>query len=609
MSLTLHRRWPVALTALPVLIGGIALLGPSAPADASPEIVTSSVLSSAGELFTATNHLVDLPRIASPGAEGHQPKEYLVVWAGDANASDTIGADIKNAPLQVSPGKELSEVGDQMPGPDFLAVIDADRGSPHYGKVVNTVTLGPLVGNEPHHMQYLHTKGDKIYAGGLYSDTTYVLDTSKLPQLELSGVNTPLDTPCGSVPDAYWVLQDGTAYGTYMGGPDLPGPCTYSDGSVRVGNGFAGTPGSVVRLGEDGRTLAELPAALPTTENPAECYSPGAVPSCANPHGIQVREDLNRMITSDYAQPRDIILDPTRPLTHNVTRRTVRIWDIADRNNPTVVSVSRLPDGPREERNPAHEENMAIMETTVTNLPQHKGAFAEAMCGGAIFYTPDITDPQPQWREVFDNTTAAKRIDPAVTEGAGCDGGGWVQTSLDDRYLYHAVIGRGPGLLDAEDRGSPKMVYTLDIRKLLASGNNPQCSIDTIQEVSDGGAESDCPALIDVLPIEDASTGGPHWGALDNYARNADGTYRETTDVRRISIANYFVARTGIDGNHKVCMVDVSRKGELTLDPTFLDEKRGGTCVDFNRTSWPHGDWGDAKPHSQLFVVAEDDVR
>lgn len=249
------------------------------------------------------------------------------------------------------------------------------------------------------------------------------------------------------------------------------------------------------------------------------------------------------------------------------------------------------------------------METTVTNLPHHKGAFAEAMCGGAIFYTPDLTDPEPVWREVFDNTTAAKRIDPAVTEGAGCDLGGWVQTSLDDRYLYHAVIGRSPGWLDAEDRGTPKMVYILDIRKLLASGNNPQCSIDTIQEVSDGGAESDCPALIDVLPIEDVSTGGPHWGALDNYVRNADGTYRETTDVRRISIANYFVARTGIDGNHKVCMVDVSRKGELTLDPTFLDEKRGGTCVDFNRTSWPHGDWGDAKPHSQLFVVAEDDVR
>ena len=29
-------------------------------------------------------------------------------------------------------------------------------------------------------------------------------------------MNLPQDTPCGSVPDAYWVLNDGTAYGTIV---------------------------------------------------------------------------------------------------------------------------------------------------------------------------------------------------------------------------------------------------------------------------------------------------------------------------------------------------------------------------------------------------------
>jgi hypothetical protein len=611
MSVTLRRRrWSVALV-VPALIGGAVVLGPSTRADATPEIITSSVQSTVGDVFTATNHLVNEPGITSPGAEGHKPKEYLVVWAGDANAADTEGADIQKAPLAANPAKAVADATDALPGPDFLAVIDADRDSPSYGKVVNTVTLGPLVENEPHHMQYIHHKGDKIFAGGLYSDTTYVLDTKQLPKLTLSGVNTPTDTLCGSVPDAYWVMKDHTAYGTYMGGPDLPGPCTYSDGSTRSGNGFAGTPGEVVRLGEDGKTLSEMPGALPTAEDPAECASLPTLglPSCANPHGIQVREDLNRMVTSDYAEPRDIILDPVRPPTHNISRRTVRVWDISDRNKPKVVSVARLPDGPRVERNPAHEENMAIMETTVTNQPQHKGAFAESMCGGAIYYAPDITAPDPKWREVFDDTTAAKRVDPNVTEGGGCDGGGWVQTSLDDRYLYHAVIGRGPGSQSGDDAGSPKMVYILDIQKLLASGNNPSCNIDNIQEVSEGGSESDCPALTDVLPVADNTTGGPHWGTLDNYARNSDGTYSETTDIRRISIANYFVARTGIDGNHKVCMVDVSPEGKMALDRKFVDENRGGACVDFNRTHWPHGDFGDAKPHSQLFIVADDDIR
>lgn len=47
---------------------------------------------------------------------------------------------------------------------------------------------------------------------------------------------------------------------SYMGGPDVPGPCTYTDGQVRVGNGFAGSPGEIVRIGPDGKTLSEAPA-------------------------------------------------------------------------------------------------------------------------------------------------------------------------------------------------------------------------------------------------------------------------------------------------------------------------------------------------------------
>ena len=48
---------------------------------------------------------------------------------------------------------------------------------------------------------------------------------------------------------------------------------------------------------------------------------------------------------------------------------------------------------------------------------------------------------------------------------------------------------------------------------------------------------------------------------------------------------------------------------KLALDTTFRDEHEGTPCVDFNRTSWPHGDFGNAKPHSELFVVADADLR
>jgi hypothetical protein len=309
------------------------------------------------------------------------------------------------------------------------------------------------------------------------------------------------------------------------------------------------------------------------------------------------------MITTDFAEPKNVPIDPLKPADPNLFRDTVRIWDISERDNPQIVSVSAMPDGPRVERNRGHEEPRGIMEGTVTNKPEHKGAFSSSMCGGVIYYTPDITNPKPVWTEVFDDTAAAARLQPDLSEGGGCDGGGWVQTSLDDRYLFHAVIGRNPGALDDKDKGVPKMVYVLDIQALLASGSTPQCDIDQLDEVYDGGGEADCPSLVDVLALPDGTSGGPHWGALDNFVPTGNGSWHETDAIRRIAVSNYFVARSAVDGNHKVCLVDVADDGTLDIDTSFRDEHEGTPCIDFNRTQWPHGDTGDAKPHSELFVV------
>jgi hypothetical protein len=153
------------------------------------------------------------------------------------------------------------------------------------------------------------------------------------------------------------------------------------------------------------------------------------------------------------------------------------------------------------------------------------------------------------------------------------------------------------------------MVYTLDISKLLAAGTATTCSIDQISEVAGGGHEPDCPTLSSVLPIADDTSGGPHWGALDNFRLGSDGFFHETDQVSRIAVSDYFVARTGTDGNHKVCMVNVDPTAHLSLDTSFRDEYTGTPCVDFNRTHWPHGDFGNAKPHSELFVVSDPDLR
>ncbi|MGZ6764706.1 MAG: hypothetical protein ACXVEQ_00300 [Nocardioidaceae bacterium] len=610
MTKVIARPSRRALLGLSFVLALGVLVGVShSSASAAVEVTRSVVKGTDGKSYWVTNHLVkSVPEAAAAAAgkpAGHH--KYLLVWAGDANAADTKGSDIENEHVGISPVKALHEDAvDGPPAPDFLAVIDADRRSKSYGKVVNTATVGPLEENEPHHMQYVWHKGDRIYAGGLFSSATYVFNVNKLPAISLSGVSLPTDTKCGSIPDAFWTLHDGTAYGTYMGGPVAAGACQYSNGQTRLGNGYGGSPGEVVHFSKSGKVLSESPAASSTSEDPSQCPNYPAIPgqaTCANPHGIQVRQDLNRMVTSDYAEPRNIVLDPVKPADNKMFRSTVRIWDTSKENDPRVVSVSSMPNGPRTERNPGHEEPTGIMETTVTNRHRDKGAFAESMCGGVIYYTPDITKKKPAWREVFDDTTASKQINPNVTEGAGCDGGGWLQTSQDDHYLYHAVIGRNPGALAPDDTGSPKMVYVLDVHKLIASAEHPTCKIDDIREVYNGGSESDCPKVASVLPVPDGTSGGPHWGALDNFRRTASGTFAETKHPANLAFSDYFVARTGVDGDHKVCMANIGPGGKLTLDRSFIDENEGTPCVDFDRTTWPQGDVGNAKPHSELFVV------
>jgi hypothetical protein len=578
MRIVKQRRSGAAWVLIPLLALGLTTT--TAPAGAepasSPATWTTSFQGSDGTAYTATNHLV---RAASgPG------REWLLAWTGPA----------------------------QQPAPDFLAVIDATPDSPSYGNVVNTVTVGPGGGNEPHHMQYVWHKGDRIFAGGIISDTTFVFDARALPALRLVGVNTPTDTPCGTLPDAYQVLGDGTAYATYMGGPDMSGPCTYTNGEVRVGNGAAGSPGEIVRIGTDGRTLAEIPAATAGGEDPALCGDIPALPAatCANPHGIAVREDLNLLLSSDFAEVRDFPT-PQTVAAANLARPTVRIFDMTDRNDPTLRSVTAMQDGPRTplESRAQFRESRVIMETAVTNRHQHRGAFVSSMAGGAVFYAPDITAARPRWREVFDDTAAYLGSHPDGSVSGAGDNGSWLAVSPDDRYLFHSVMGQSIPFGQPLDR-TTGMLYVLDIRKLLAAGPTARCSVDQLSEVFTGGHERDCPELAGVVPIRDTTPGGPHWGAMDTFERDRLGTYHETSSINRMAVANYFVANSyGGGGDDRICMYNLSDAGRVSLDRTFRDENTGTPCLSFNRPSWPHGAYGDSHPHGVLFVVSDRALR
>ncbi|MFE2586962.1 hypothetical protein [Streptomyces sp. NPDC059378] len=572
-ELGLRRRHLWRLSIGLALVGTTStLLTGAGRASATAALSTTRFTASDGTTYTATNHL-----LASAGGPG---REWLLAWAGPADTTK----------------------------PDFMAVIDATKGSKTYGQVVNTVTMGPGLANEPHHMQYVWHKGDRLYAGGLKADTTFVFDTSQLPKLRLAGVNVASDTPCGTMPDAYQVLRDGTAYGSFLGGGDVAGPCTYTNGQVRNGNGAAGSPGEIVRFDRNGKTLAEIPAATAKGEDPNLCGNVPELPepTCANPHGIMVDERRNILVGSDFVEAKDFT-SPEAPLREDLARPTVRVWDITNRSNPTLLSVSKVPDGPRAqlESDPIWYESRVLMEPALPNKPGHNGAFVSSMTGGAVFYTPDIKAPKPVWKEVIDDTTAYRKAGAEADVRGGGDNSSWLMVSPDDRYLFHTVMGVPKAYGQSLDK-TTGMLYVLDIRKLLASGNSPKCSVDQLDEVFKGGHESDCPAVVGTQLIRDTTDGGPHWGSMDNFARHADGTYGETEKIKRIAVANYFIAGAfGGDGDHRICMFNLGNGGKVTLDRSFRDENTNKPCISFNRISWPHGETGDARPHGVLFTVSD----
>ena len=64
-----------------------------------------------------------------------------------------------------------------------------------------------------------------------------------------------------------------------------------------------------------------------------------------------------------------------------------------------------------------------------------------------------------------------------------------------------------------------------------------------------------------MLKVNDPTSGGPHWGALDNHSLTAGGS------PTRLMFSNYFVSRTGIDGDHRFYAVNIDPKTrELTYD-------------------------------------------
>ena len=297
--------------------------------------------------------------------------------------------------------------------PDFIAVIDFDRSSPDYGKVLRTVPIPPPgnVGNEAHHC---HTSvDDKVLAcGGLLSllkgqNSMFFFDISnaRFPKFLFS-----TRAANSSITDDFLPLPEGGFLVTNMG------------------SASGGAGGGVVELDKKLRIVAEYPATSPADGG-------------FNPHGIDADFSKNLLVTSDFINP---------VTTLNVfpgdveLRSSLRFWNLRDRR---ITRTVFLPD------------NAGTMDVKlIPGDPRGRAVTANMFTG--FVYTVDPTDGS--FVQAFDCATIVPHVDVPVRGGMSQ----LLAMPRSGRRLIFGLFQAGQvGMLDITDRSQFKQLSVVSFGK------------------------------------------------------------------------------------------------------------------------------------------------
>jgi selenium-binding protein 1 len=208
-----------------------------------------------------------------------RPEKYLYVYCVDADAKDN----------------------------DFLIVVDVDRKSPKYGKIIHKLDLGSS-GNETHHFGFTDDR-THIWGLTLFSNRVFLIDVATDPArprlkkvLENFGAEAGLASPH-------------TAYA-------LPGRMLISFLSAKDG----GLPAGLAEFTNDGKFIRKL-------EQPKDA-----------PYGydVAVRPDLNRMVTSSFTYANNY-KKPLAKMDFKKFGKELLVWDFRERKVIATLTAGAAP--------------------------------------------------------------------------------------------------------------------------------------------------------------------------------------------------------------------------------------------------------------------------
>jgi selenium-binding protein 1 len=279
--------------------------------------------------------------------------------------------------------------------PDFFAVVDFDKHSPGYGKIV---TIAPLpttlpsaiplsngaIGNEPHHVG-VSADGKTLAGGGLLSilrgqNGAFFFDISEPRAPVFLKANTLASVTSASITDEFEPKPGGGFFTTFMGGAD------------------GAAPGRVVEYDANSDVVGVWPATPPTDG--------------FDPHGIVIDEAHNLLLTSDFICPLHTLnLGGVSGVVQ--PRGTVRVWDLALRTITKTITVGdpASPPGTINVELIPHDPHQRAFVTGVLDgklyvVDPHAGT-AKAVFDFNPFALPEAPSP---WPHLFRINKAGTRL-------------------------------------------------------------------------------------------------------------------------------------------------------------------------------------------------------